>query len=131
VVTAEELGGAQSQMSHSGVIHLIAQNDDEALQLCRVFSALCLQQHGRPAAHGVQSAARVRCGDECIVPIETKMAYDVRGVVIASLTIGLSRNPAEFRPNIVIGFGRLQGRPSESSRTNPMCCRRAQYRRLG
>ena len=35
VVTAEQLGGPQAQMNHSGVIHLIAQNDDEAMQLCR------------------------------------------------------------------------------------------------
>ena len=35
VVTAEQLGGPQAHMNHSGVIHLIAQNDDEAMQLCR------------------------------------------------------------------------------------------------
>jgi len=35
VVSAEELGGPQSQMNHSGVVHLIARNDEEALQLCR------------------------------------------------------------------------------------------------
>ena len=31
VVTAEELGGPQAQMNNSGVVHLIAQNDDEAM----------------------------------------------------------------------------------------------------
>ena len=34
-VSAEELGGPQSQMNRSGVVHLIAQDDKEALQLCR------------------------------------------------------------------------------------------------
>ncbi len=35
VVSDEELGGPQAHMHHSGVIHLIAQNDDEAAHLCR------------------------------------------------------------------------------------------------
>ena len=34
-MTADELGGAVAQMKNSGVVHLIAQNDDEALYLCR------------------------------------------------------------------------------------------------
>src|SRR5689334_5479961 len=34
-VSAEELGGPQSQMNRSGVVHLIAQDDKEALQMCR------------------------------------------------------------------------------------------------
>ncbi len=35
VVSAEDLGGPQSQMNNSGVVHLIARNDEEALQLCK------------------------------------------------------------------------------------------------
>ena len=34
-VSAEELGGPQSQMHYSGVVHLIARDDDEAIELCR------------------------------------------------------------------------------------------------
>src|SRR5579863_5188550 len=34
-VDAEQLGGAQSQMNHSGVVHLIAKDDEDALRLCR------------------------------------------------------------------------------------------------
>ena len=40
-VTAEELGGPQSQMNRSGVVHFIAEDDEEALQLCRRCSASC------------------------------------------------------------------------------------------
>src|SRR5581483_7400352 len=35
VVTPEELGGPEAQMNHSGVSHLVAENDEEALYLCR------------------------------------------------------------------------------------------------
>src|SRR5579863_1540515 len=34
-VSAEDLGGAIAQMNNSGVVHLLAQNDDEAMYLCR------------------------------------------------------------------------------------------------
>src|SRR5262249_9928687 len=34
-ITAEALGGPDSHMAHSGVIHFIAENDQEALHLCR------------------------------------------------------------------------------------------------
>ena len=34
-ITAEALGGADAHMAHSGVIHFIAEDDQEALYLCR------------------------------------------------------------------------------------------------
>src|SRR5262245_35383321 len=34
-ISAEALGGADSHMSHSGVIHFIAENDQDALYICR------------------------------------------------------------------------------------------------
>src|SRR5581483_10812804 len=34
-ITAEALGGADAHMTHSGVIHFIAEDDQEALYLCR------------------------------------------------------------------------------------------------
>src|SRR5947209_2747266 len=34
-ITAEALGGPDAHMTHSGVIHFIAENDQEALYLCR------------------------------------------------------------------------------------------------
>jgi methylmalonyl-CoA carboxyltransferase large subunit len=40
-VSSEELGGAQAQMS-SGVVHLIAENDEDAVQLCRRLLSFCL-----------------------------------------------------------------------------------------
>jgi methylmalonyl-CoA carboxyltransferase 12S subunit len=47
-----------------------------------------------------------------MVPVETKLAYDVRGVITRVLDYQdfLEIQPG-FAPNLVIGFGRLQGRP--------------------
>ena len=35
VVTAEELGGPVAQMNNSGVVHFVAENDEDAVYICR------------------------------------------------------------------------------------------------
>ena len=82
VVTAVELGGPQSQMNHSGVIHLIAQNDEEALQTCRrLLSFMPSNNMEDPPRMAFNLPIESDAEMNGIVPIETKMAYDVRGVV--------------------------------------------------
>jgi methylmalonyl-CoA carboxyltransferase 12S subunit len=112
VVTAEALGGPQAQMS-SGVIHLIAQNDDEAIQLCRRLLSFLpgnnLEDAPRmPYNLPLESDAEMNG----IVPVETKVGYDMRRVIVRVLDYQdfLEIQPG-FAANLVIGFGRLQGRP--------------------
>ena len=83
-VSAEELGGPQSQMNNSGVVHLIAQDDAEALHLCRrllsFFPSNNLEDPPRASFNG-----RIKPDPEMnyVIPADPKVAYDVRGVVIA------------------------------------------------
>ena len=113
-VSAEELGGPQSQMHYSGVVHLIARDDEEAdraLPAAAEFSAV--EQSGRPAAAAFQRAS-LKSDAEMneIVPVDPKVAYDVRDVIVRVVDNEdfLEIQPG-FAANIVIGFGRLQGRP--------------------
>jgi methylmalonyl-CoA carboxyltransferase large subunit len=113
VVSAEELGGPQSQMNNSGVIHLIARDDEEAMQLCRRLLSFMpsnnLEDPPRAAFNlPIESDPEMNS----VVPVDNKAAYDVRGVITRVLDYGdfLEIQPG-FAPNIVIGFGRLQGRP--------------------
>jgi methylmalonyl-CoA carboxyltransferase 12S subunit len=112
-VTAEELGGPHAQMNKSGVVHLIAQNDDEALQLCRRLLSFMpsnnLEDPPRmPYNLPIDSDPEM----ENLVPVDTKVAYDVRGVIarVVDHQDFLEIQPG-FAPNLIIGFGRLQGRP--------------------
>jgi len=41
-ISAEELGGPVVQMNNSGVVHFVAQDDAEAIYICRRYSAFCL-----------------------------------------------------------------------------------------
>jgi methylmalonyl-CoA carboxyltransferase large subunit len=112
VVSDEELGGPHAQMS-SGVVHLIAQNDEEAAQLCRrLLSFMPSNNLEDPPrmAYNLPIDSDPEMGG--IVPVDNKAVYDVRDVIKRVLDYQdfLEIQP-EFAANIVIGFGRLQGRP--------------------
>jgi methylmalonyl-CoA carboxyltransferase large subunit len=113
VVTAEELGGPQSQMNRSGVTHLVAQNDEEALLLCRrLLSFLPSNNLEDPPRASYDLPMESDPAMNGIVPTESKTAYDMRVAVTRVLDYQdfLEIQPG-YASNIVIGFGRLQGRP--------------------
>ncbi|MGA7830570.1 MAG: acyl-CoA carboxylase subunit beta [Terracidiphilus sp.] len=112
VVSDEELGGPHAQMS-SGVVHLIARDDEEAARLCRrLLSFLPSNNLEDPPRleYNLPINADTEIGG--IVPVDNKAVYDVREVIKRVLDHQdfLEIQP-EFAMNIVIGFGRLQGRP--------------------
>jgi len=112
VVSDEELGGPHAQMS-SGVVHLIAQNDEEATQLCRRLLSFMPSNNLEDAprlAYNLPIDSDPEMGG--IVPVDNKAVYDVRDVIKRVLDYQefLEIQP-EFSANIVIGFGRLEGRP--------------------
>jgi methylmalonyl-CoA carboxyltransferase large subunit len=112
-VSDEELGGPQAHMSYSGVIHLIAQNDEEATQLCRrLLSFMPSNNVEDPPRMAYNLPIDSDAGLSGIVPVDNKAVYDVRDVITRVLDY---RDFFEIQPgyaaNIVIGFGRLQGRP--------------------
>ena len=112
-VTAEELGGAEAQMNNAGVVHLIAQNDDDAMQLCRrLLSFLPSNNLEDPPRASYDLPLQDDPEFDRLVPVEAKIAYDVRQVIlrVADYQDFLEIQPT-FAPNIVIGFARLQGRP--------------------
>jgi methylmalonyl-CoA carboxyltransferase large subunit len=112
-VSAEELGGPQSQMNISGVVHLIAQDDAEAVQLCRrLLSFFPSNNLEDPPRASFSGRLKPDSDMNSIVPVDSKVAYDVREVVKRVLDDQdfLEIQPG-FAANIVIGFGRLQGRP--------------------
>jgi methylmalonyl-CoA carboxyltransferase 12S subunit len=112
-VTAEELGGPAAQMNKSGVAHLVAQDDEEALLLCRrLLSFLPSNNLEDPPRIPYNLPLDSDPALSALVPVESKVAYDVRGVIVRLVDYEdfLEIQPG-FAPNIVIGLARLQGRP--------------------
>ncbi|MDR3405442.1 MAG: carboxyl transferase domain-containing protein [Chthoniobacter sp.] len=111
-VSSEALGGPQSQMNYSGVVHLIARTDEEAMQLCRkLLSFLPSNNMEDPPRLPYNGKIKSDSAMNDTVPVDPKIAYDVRDVVMRIVDNDdfLEIQPG-FAPNIVIGFGRVQGR---------------------
>ena len=111
-VTADQLGGPAAQMNRSGVVHLIAENDDGALALARRLLGFLpsnnLEDPPR-LAYNLDLEDDPALND--LLPAEPKVAYDIRTVLKRLLD---HRDFFEIQPgfaqNVVIGFGRIQGR---------------------
>ncbi len=112
VVTAEQLGGPDAHMTHSGVTHLIAENDQDAVFLCRrLLSFLPNNNLEDPPALPTDGNVDPNPELRALVPVSTKQAYDVRRVLSAVVDAGdFLEIQAGFAPNIVIGFARVLGR---------------------
>ncbi|HMO86789.1 MAG TPA: carboxyl transferase domain-containing protein, partial [Lacipirellulaceae bacterium] len=111
-ITAEQLGGADAHMVHSGVIHFIAENDDEALAYCRKLLSF-LPSNNLEEPPRLPSDGNVDPNPELssIVPTDPKKGYDVRDVICGVVDQGefLESQPGHA-PNMVIGFARILGR---------------------
>jgi methylmalonyl-CoA carboxyltransferase 12S subunit len=111
-VTAEELGGAESHMVNSGVIHFIAENDLHAIQLCQKLLSFL-------PSNNLEDAPRVE-GDhnvdpnpalDDVVPVEVKKSYDVRDVITKVVDFAdFFEVQSGYATNIVVGFARINGR---------------------
>ena len=112
VVTADQLGGPSAQMNRSGVVHLIAEDDEGALQLCRrLLSFLPSNNLEDPPRQPYESVLEDDQELNQLVPQESKIGYDVREVIrrVVDYQDFFELQPG-FAANVVVGFGRLQGR---------------------
>ena len=112
VVSAAELGGPRAQMSKSGVVHFVAENDVDAIDICRRLLSFL-------PSHNLEDPPRVEPDDEGlynpelneIIPEEPKAGYDVREVITRLVDrADFLEVQAEFARNVVVGFGRVRGR---------------------
>ena len=111
-VTVDQLGGADAHMGNSGVTHLIAANDQEALYLCqRLLSFLPPNNMEDPPRIETDSVVEPNPGLRDVVPVDGKRGYDVRTVIAAVVDAGdLLEIQSGYAPNIVICFARIAGR---------------------
>src|SRR6476619_5601966 len=112
-VTKEELGGAITHNSVSGVAHFAADSDEHALRIVReLFSFI--------PANNLEDPPRVEASDPHdrvepklneLVPEASNQPYDIRDVINAVVDDGYFFEVHHmFAPNICVGFARLGGR---------------------
>ena len=112
-LTAEELGGAKMHSRTSGVAHGAFENDVEMLMRTRALMSYLPLSNREPAPV-------VPCHDpidrpssvlDAIIPDNANTPYDMRRVVLEIVDNGEFFEIHEnFASNIIVGFGRIDGR---------------------
>jgi len=113
-VTAEDLGGAGTHGSTSGVAHFAADGEEECLALIRELLTFLPQNNLEdPPLRPTQDPVDRRDDAlQSIVPAQPNRAYDMKEIVRAVVDDRyFVEVHATFAPNIVVGFARLGGRP--------------------
>ncbi|ELU15042.1 hypothetical protein CAPTEDRAFT_170203 [Capitella teleta] len=112
-VTQEELGGAKTHTTLSGVAHGAFDNDIEALLGIRdLFNFLPLSnQDEAPIRRCDDPWDRDALGLDTVVPLESTAPYNmmdvIKGVVDEAEFFEIH---AQYAKNIIVGFGRMNGR---------------------
>ena len=112
-VTFEELGGASVHSSVSGVSHLSAATDQEALALVReLMSYLPLNNmEDPPSVEPKDTPDRAAMALDTLVPENPNRPYDMKEVVTKIVDDGrFFELHAQFAANLIVGFARLDGR---------------------
>jgi propionyl-CoA carboxylase beta chain len=112
-VSSEALGGAKTHAEKSGVNHFTASNDVECLRKVRDLLTYLPQNADELAPHPkhFEFNEQKLKWIENIIPDNTNTPYDIRKVVDCVVDDDTFREvQLDFAKNIVIGFGRLEGK---------------------
>ena len=111
-VTAEELGGALTHSTKSGVCDRVFENDVEAiLMLRRFFNYLPLSNREKPPHRPSTSISDyVDYSLDTLVPSNPNKPYDMKELIVKTVDDGdFFEIQPDYAKNIIIGFGRVDG----------------------
>lgn len=124
-VTMEELGGGRTHNTKSGNSHYLAADEDDALEYVKALISYLPQNNmEEPAAYDEPVELEPSDLDlalDTLIPDSANQPYDIRTVIETILDDQdfLEVQPL-FAPNIVIGFGRVEGRSVGVVANQPM-----------
>jgi propionyl-CoA carboxylase beta chain len=113
-VTKEELGGAMTHNSKSGVAHFVAENDEQCMMMIRELMTFLPSNNmdDPPVKPCMDNIHREDEMLQTIVPVDPNKPYNMKEII---LTVVDDHHFFEVMPyyaqNIIIGFARLGGRP--------------------
>jgi len=113
-VTAEDLGGALTHTSRSGVADLAFENDvDAILYVRRLFDFLPLSNRERPPVRRCDDPVdRIEMSLDTLVPKNPNQPYDIKELILKTVDDGdFFELQPDYARNIIIGFGRMNGQP--------------------
>jgi propionyl-CoA carboxylase beta chain len=112
-VTLEDLGGARTHNTTSGNAHYLGQDEDDAINYVKALLSYLPSNNLDPAS-SYEVEADLDVDDsflDTVIPDSANQPYDMRQIVEHLLDDAeFLEVHALFAPNIVVGFGRIEGR---------------------
>ena len=112
-VSKEELGGASTHNSRSGVAHFAVDNDQECLRLIRELVSFIPSNNMEDPPRKVSEDSAVRSNNKLddLIPAESNQPYDMKEIISEVVDDNyFFEVHSLFAKNIVVGFARLGGR---------------------
>ncbi len=111
-VTQDALGGASTHMAISGVNHFVADDDEQAMLIAKKLLSFLPQNNTEdPPIVDPDPVVEADPGMLATVPVEGTKGYDVRDVIARLVDYAdFLEVQAGYAQNIVVGFGRINGR---------------------
>ena len=112
-VTAEQLGGVESHSHYSGVVHFVAESGGEGIEIAqRLLSFLPSNNTDDPPLVDELHEETVGPdeGMNDLIPENSRTPYDMHDLIGRVVDKGDFMEIMEhFAPNLIVGFGRLEG----------------------
>ncbi|MFT4567448.1 MAG: propionyl-CoA carboxylase beta chain [Saprospiraceae bacterium] len=121
-VTSEELGGASTHSTKSGVTHFTAPNDIACLeQVKKLITYLPQNCEEKTASLPYELGAEVRAELESILPESANQPYDMRDIISGIIDKeSFMEVHKDYAENIIVGFARLAGKSMGIVANQPM-----------
>jgi propionyl-CoA carboxylase beta chain len=124
-VTMEELGGARTHNTKSGNAHYMGHDEDDAIEYVKTLLSF-LPQNNLDEVPSYDEPADLEFSDldrtlDAIIPDSPNQPYDMHEVITAVVDDeDFLEVMALFAPNIIVGFGRVEGSPVGIVANQPM-----------
>ncbi|GJM44461.1 MAG: methylmalonyl-CoA carboxyltransferase [Gemmatimonadota bacterium] len=112
-VTFEDLGGARTHTTKSGVAHLRAPTEKDTLAMLRRLLSFLPSNNTEDAPRRETSDPPDRVEEELndVVPLDAHKPYDIKNAILPILDDSdFMEIQPEYARNLIIGYGRLNGR---------------------
>ncbi len=113
IISKEDLGGAMTHASVSGVTHFVGDNEEETLMMVRELLSFLPSNNveDAPTSPSTSEIASVNEQLNNIVPTDPNKPYDIKELIEAVFDDNyFFEIMSHFAPNIVIGFAHLEGK---------------------
>ncbi len=124
-VTMEELGGARAHNTKSGNAHYMGTDEEDALEYTKALLSY-LPQNNMDEPPTYDAPADLEVSDEdreldTVIPDGANQPYDMKTVIAGVVDDGEFLEVMElFAPNIVVGYGRVEGKSVGVVANQPM-----------